>query len=150
MSREVSFLLAMGLAAGLVLLTVLIHYEFLRFLSDGVPRLKIPPRARILAVIFGVFIAHTIEVWVFALAYFWMSGSWGLGNFEGTTTGHIFDYVYFSVVVYTTVGFGDIQPLEHMRLIAGVEALTGLLMIGWSASFTYLMMERFWPEHRNR
>jgi hypothetical protein len=32
-------------------------------------------------------------------------------------------------------------------MIAGVEALVGLLMIGWSASFTYLMMERFWPEH---
>ena len=37
----------------------------------------------------------------------------------------------------------DFAPYRA-RLIAGVEALTGLLMIGWSASFTYLEMERFW------
>jgi hypothetical protein len=48
------------------------------------------------------------------------------------------------VVVYTSLGFGDIQPIAHVRLIAGVEALVGLLMIGWSASFTYISMERFW------
>jgi hypothetical protein len=34
-----------------------------------------------------------------------------------------------------------------VRLIAGVEALTGLLMIAWSASFTYVAMEKFWPLH---
>ena len=32
-------------------------------------------------------------------------------------------------------------------MIAGVEALNGLLLIGWSASFTYLAMERYWPLH---
>ncbi|MFT5782459.1 MAG: hypothetical protein ACI9EB_001852 [Pseudomonas sp.] len=31
-----------------------------------------------------------------------------------------------------------------MRLIAGVEALNGLLLIGWTASSTYIAMERFW------
>ncbi len=148
MSREESFLLAMAVASALVLSVVAIHYEALRLLSDWLPRLKIQPRLRILVSIMGVFFAHTIEVWVFALAYYWMSRVSGLGEFGGATTGHIFDYVYFSVVVYTSVGFGDIHPFEHLRLIAGVEALTGLLMIGWSASFTYLMMERFWPEHR--
>ena len=35
-----------------------------------------------------------------------------------------------------------------MRLLAGVEGLLGLLMIGWSASFTYLMMEKLWLDHR--
>jgi hypothetical protein len=34
-----------------------------------------------------------------------------------------------------------------MRLVSGVEALNGLLLIGWSASFTYLAMERYWPLH---
>lgn len=148
MNQQLNFLIATAFVTGLVLVTVLIHYEALRLLSDLMPRLHIAPRLRILVVIIGVFIAHTIEVWVFALAYYWSAGVWEFGDFGGATTGHIFDYVYFSVVVYTSVGFGDIQPFEHMRLIAGVEALTGLLMIGWSASFTYLMMERFWPLHR--
>lgn len=39
------------------------------------------------------------------------------------------------------------MPTSHTRMIAGVEALNGLLLIGWSASFTYLAMERYWPLH---
>jgi hypothetical protein len=57
------------------------------------------------------------------------------------------DCLYFSVVTYTSLGFGDHVPVSHARLIAGVEALNGLLLIGWSASFTYLAMERYWPLH---
>ncbi len=37
-----------------------------------------------------------------------------------------------------------------MRIVAGIEALTGLLLIAWSASFTYLTMERLWsPPQEN-
>ena len=32
------------------------------------------------------------------------------------------------------------------EVLAGVEALNGLLLIGWSASYTYIAMERFWTE----
>ena len=35
-----------------------------------------------------------------------------------------------------------------MRLVAGVESLNGLVLIGWSASFTYLTMEEFWGRKR--
>jgi len=141
------FLLAMAVASGLVLLTVLIHYEAMRLITLLLPRIRIQPRLRILIVILGVFAAHTIEVWVFGLAYWLMSGPLGLGAVGGYMSGHLFDYVYFSVVVYTSLGFGDIQPYELVRVIAGVEALVGLLMIGWSASFTYIMMEKLWGEH---
>ena len=39
---------------------------------------------------------------------------------------------------------GDLTPSGPMRLLAGVEALNGLLLIGWSASYIYISMERFW------
>ena len=54
------------------------------------------------------------------------------------------------MVSYTTLGIGDIYPLEGLRLMTGVESLAGLLMITWSASFTYLTMEKYWPLHRER
>ncbi|MSQ99467.1 MAG: two pore domain potassium channel family protein, partial [Xanthomonadales bacterium] len=41
-------------------------------------------------------------------------------------------------------GFGDIQPFGDMRHLAGVEALTGILLITWTASFLYLEMQRNW------
>jgi hypothetical protein len=52
--------------------------------------------------------------------------------------------MYFSAETYTSLGFGDVTPSGHMRLLIGLEALNGLLLIAWSASFAYLSMERFW------
>jgi Ion channel len=132
----------------LVALTILVHYEVLRLTSAVVPELaEIRPRGRVVLVVFACFAAHTIEVWLFAVAYFLFVNVLGLGSFGGTHQGAIVDYVYFSVVTYTSLGFGDVYPIGNVRLISGVEALVGLLMIGWSASFTYLAMVKFWPLH---
>ena len=73
--------------------------------------------------------------------------TWRIGGFAGLPVESFQDCLYFSVVTYTSLGFGDQVPVSHARLIAGVEALNGLLLIGWSASFTYLAMERYWPMH---
>jgi hypothetical protein len=52
--------------------------------------------------------------------------------------------VYFSATVYSILGFGDIIPGGPLRLLVGIESVTGLLMITWSASFTYLEMVQYW------
>ena len=52
--------------------------------------------------------------------------------------------MYFSAETCTSLGSGDLTPNGPVRLLAGVEALNGLLLIGWSASFTYISMGRFW------
>lgn len=150
MSPHSSFFIATAVTALLVFVTVLIHYECLRLISELIPRMRIQPRLRILVVIYGAFFAHTLEVWLFGIAYYLLGTELGFGTFHGLQATNFFDFIYFSVVVYTSVGFGDIYPLGHMRLIAGVEGLTGLLMIGWSASFTYLMMEKLWQDHRKK
>jgi hypothetical protein len=49
---------------------------------------------------------------------------------------------------HSTLGIGDLHPSGVMRLIAGVESLDGLVLIGWSASFTYLAMEEYWGSKR--
>jgi Ion channel len=67
-----------------------------------------------------------------------------LGRIAGIENHALADYVYFSGTVYTTLGFGDLIPLGHTRFLAAVEALTGLVLIGWSASFTFLEMQRSW------
>ena len=132
----------------LVALTILVHYEVLRLTSAIIPHLgTIQPRGRVVLVVFACFAAHTIEVWLFATAYYLFVDVFGLGGFGGPHQGTLIDYVYFSAVTYTSLGFGDVYPVANVRLIAGVEALAGLLMIGWSASFTYLAMEKFWPLH---
>jgi hypothetical protein len=54
------------------------------------------------------------------------------------------DSIYFSAVCYTTLGLGDIIPAGAIRFLVGTETLTGFVLITWSASFTFVEMERFW------
>jgi hypothetical protein len=134
----------------LVTTTILIFYETLRLTSSHLAALPVPIRARILVVVLATFVGHTIAVWTYALAYWVLSVGLQVGSFKGLPVENFQDCLYFSVVTYTTLGFGDQVPVSHARLIAGVEALNGLMLIGWSASFTYLAMERYWPMHGGR
>jgi hypothetical protein len=132
----------------LVALTILVHYEVLRLATVLIPEERhVRPRGRVVLVVFACFAAHTIEVWLFALAYYLFVDVFGLGRFGGAHDGSFVDNIYFSVVSYTSLGFGEVYPVGNVRLISGVEALVGLMMIGWSASFTYLAMARLWPMH---
>ena len=56
----------------------------------------------------------------------------------------LLDYVYFSAIIFTTVGLGDLVPSGSIRFMVGTQALTGFILISWSAAFTYLEMQRFW------
>ena len=58
--------------------------------------------------------------------------------------------MYFSAETYTSLGFGDVTPDGPVRLLVGAETLNGLLLIGWSASFLCISMERFWASPNNR
>ena len=140
-------LIAMTASVILVVTTILVLYETLRLTSEHLAELPVPPRVRILGVVLMTFVGHTVAVWIYASAY-WLLVLWmGDDAFEGTPVKTFQDCLYFSVVTYTSLGFGDQVPTSHTRMIAGVEALNGLLLIGWSASFTYLAMERYWPLH---
>jgi hypothetical protein len=139
--------LALFVSLALVVATVLIHYEVLRAASRLIPRLSIPLRTRILVVIAVAFVAHLLEIGLYAFAFFLMNHQFGLGAIGGATEGGALDFFYFSITTYTTMGFGDLSPHGPIRVVAGVEGLNGLLLIAWSASFTYLSMEKFWEEH---
>jgi hypothetical protein len=143
-------LLAMIAVTVLIALTILVHYEILRVTSGHLADLPIPARARIIVVVGAAFTAHTLEVWLYGFAYWLLVLQLGLGGFGGQPVTGFEDCLYFSVETYTSLGFGDLYPTSHTRLIAGVESLTGLVMIGWSASFTFLAMQRYWPLHERR
>jgi len=101
-------------------------------------------------VIIAAFLAHTIDVWLYAIVYYLLTDHLGIGTFGGQLENHFTDSLYFSTSTYTSLGYGDVYPLGGLRLMAGIETLTGLVMIAWSASFTYLAMEKFWGLHRPR
>lgn len=130
--------------SAIVMLAVVVHYEFLLRLNMLMPKLTIWHRFRIVFGVVGALLAHAIEVWGFALAYFLMtrSATWGalLGRFDGS----LLDCVYFSFTTFTTIGFGDIEPVGDLRYLTGLEALTGLVLITWTASFLFIEMQKYW------
>lgn len=146
---DTSLLLAMISCVVMVAITVMTHYEALRLITDVLlPHLRMRPRRQMIVVIFAVFLAHTVEVWLFAFAYAISLRIPAMGTFRGDINGGLVDLMYYSAITYTSLGLGDIYPQKGLRLLTGVEALTGLLMIGWSASYTYLLMERLWRLHK--
>ena len=66
------------------------------------------------------------------------------GSLSGAQSADVLECVYLSAMTFSTVGFGDLAPLGAIRFLSGTEALTGFVLDTWSASFTYLEMERFW------
>ncbi len=139
---------AMATATVLVIVTILMHYEVLRFTSDMSSICHSGHVFALSRLLSRLFAAHTAEVWLYGIAYWASIDFFHLGGFGGQPVAGFEDSVYFSAVTYTSLGLGDYFPTRALRLIAGVEALNGLVLIGWSASFTYLAMERYWPLHR--
>jgi hypothetical protein len=74
---------------------------------------------------------HLIEIAVWALFYEWQLAIPDLQS-----------ALYFSAVTYTTTGYGDLVLPKEWRLEGGVEALTGILMCGWSTGFFFAIVSR--------
>lgn len=135
----------LGIAAITTLACVGIHYETIRLMVKTLHR-ETARRSRpvLIVTVLILLVVHLIEAAIFAFAYrlVFLIHPTGGSLLEGPYDGSFGDTLYFSLSVYTTVGFGDIAPLGPIRLLVGIEALAGLVLITWSASFTFLIMQR--------
>lgn len=136
--------LALALTTVLVAATVFLHYEALERLNYGIGSWRMRPRARVLALIVAIMVLHIAEIWIFGVGIYAASLFPGLGAIVGTDSLMLLDAIYVSATTYTTLGFGDLTPVGPIRLLVGTESLVGFVMLTWSASFTYLEMQRYW------
>ena len=90
--------------------------------------------------------AHLLEMGVFAVGIrvleLWHDGG-------SITHRAAFDAWYRSAVAYTSMG-DETEPIAGVRLLLAVEALTGLILIAWTASFLFVVMERTWQDKLRR
>ena len=75
--------------------------------------------------------AHFSEVMVWSLAYA-IVGAAPAGA----------DPVYFAFVNYTTLGYGDVTPVERWRLLGPITAMNGVLLFGWSTAVIFEVLRR--------
>lgn len=87
-------------------------------------------------VVFGLLLLHLLQILVWAACYRWS------GCFPDFATSF-----YYSATSYSTVGYGDVNPPENWRILGAIEAVTGILMFGWSTGVLFSvvghMQERF-------
>lgn len=141
-----SNLIVVATTLGVVTGCVLLHYEALTWLTRVLKRLASPPRHRILLLIFAILCVHILEIWIFGGAYFWLTADPNRGQLVAANPIGFLDCVYFSASCFTTLGIGDVIPVGAVRFLVGTQALSGFVLIAWSASFTFVEMERFWRQ----
>lgn len=125
------------------LLCVGIHYEILWLTSKAAPKLPGPRRLRVAFGILASVVAHIVEILLFAVGWAFLIE---VGLAELTLPNPTMsDLIYFSGTIYTSLGFGDIVPVGNARNLAFVEAVLGLVLIAWTASFSYFEMSENWP-----
>jgi hypothetical protein len=128
----------------IVIACVVLHYEVLSWLTGWLKRIKLRPRRHILVLIFAILGIHVVEVWVFGGGYYYLITDTRHGALVANHAIGLLDCIYFSAVCFTTLGLGDVIPMGAVRFLTGTEALTGFVLLTWSASFTFMEMERFW------
>lgn len=145
-----SFLAISALSTLIIAVTSLITYEILGWVWNVLPSLTISRRLRVLLIIVPIFAAHIISIWIYAGVYFTIENFTAFGHLTGSIAPASLSYesfierLYFSASTYASLGLGDIAPEKDLRMLAAAEVLNGLVMIGWTISFTYLTMEKFW------
>jgi hypothetical protein len=98
-------------------------------------RNAVRPGLRLMIVMVGtatvLMMAHTLEVFVWALAY----ATVGVAPADS-------DLLYFAFVNYTTLGYGDITPVQAWRLTGPMTAMNGILMFGWSTAVLFEVLRK--------
>jgi hypothetical protein len=94
-------------------------------------RLVVVVAAASIATVPILMVAHFSEVMVWSLAYA-IVGAAPVGAAP----------VYFAFVNYTTLGYGDVIPVERWRLLGPITAMNGVLMFGWSTAVIFEVLRR--------
>ena len=128
-----SFLNQLTLGSIIMALTVVIHAAVLLFMLDPLRNLAGWLRARVgrgrqfvvfLTAVAGVIAVTTVEVWIWAGAFI------VTGAIEGLEPA-----VYFALISYTTLGYGDLVLSVDHRIFGGFSAAAGLLNFGLTTAF---------------
>src|SRR6478672_3260503 len=131
------------LGTAVISTTVLIHTAGLIFLTRTIGaiirrwrlhRHHLGRTAAMVATVLGLFLVHTIEIWLWAVIYVAISAIAGIA-----------EALYFSTATFSTIGYGDIVLSTEWRLLSALEGVSGLLLIGWSTAYLVAASTRHGP-----
>jgi hypothetical protein len=116
---------------GLILLARALRLEEREEHSSHLPPVSLRGAAVTLAIVLGLFVLHGAEIWLYAVAYQLLGA---IGDFSTA--------LYFSTITYAAIGY-DAGPLDpRWRMVAGIEGINGLILLGWSTAFFVTVIGR--------
>ncbi len=134
----------------IIAITTILHAGFIEAGIDGLTRIggrlaaplsHLAKTAMLVAATLWLLASHSLGVWLWAFMF----------NLLGAIDG-LEPAVYFSLVTFTTLGYGDITLSEDWRILSALCAANGLLLFGFSTAFLVELMRRLQrgPDHEKR
>ena len=140
---EATFNQQLAVGAGMIAVCVVIHgvalFTLQRLMStlkavrhiEAAEALSFGGTILTLAMVFALIFVHFVEIWLFAFLYDFLGA---LPTFQ--------DSLYYSTISYSTVGYNDEQISPNWRMIAALESILGIILLGWSTAFFVRTLKR--------
>lgn len=84
-------------------------------------------------------VINTFQAIIWAVLYYNITDVSEIKTFE--------EAIYFSLITFTTLGYGDLTMSMDHRVLSGIEALNGILLIGWSTTLIYSTVQFVWKRN---
>jgi len=128
-----------GIGAGLVILTTITHAIAMRLALQAIRRVHAEEwnvhqwTAVFLTAVFvlAMFFTSVLEALMWAAVYVMVGAIGDIGT-----------ALYFSLVTYTTLGFGDVTLSTQWALLSAIEAANGIIMFGWTTALTFWFVQQ--------
>ena len=128
----------------LILFTIIWHFWWLSKLITLMPPADVKHSHffRSVLILILLFLIHITEILWFSLGLYIANEVLNIGYFTEPFQPIFRDYFYYSLVTYSTLGLSEFAPVGHIKVITGLESLTGFIMLTWSATFFYTLINR--------
>jgi voltage-gated potassium channel len=133
------------ISVGMIILTVGIHTAGAAWWLIGLgkrianrQRLDLPARLfrSVLSTACVLILLHILEAFLWALLFMVLPAQGGLDSLR--------EALYFSMVTFTTLGYGDITLNTDWQLLAGVEGMVGIVVFGLTTALLFAVIQKTW------
>jgi hypothetical protein len=124
----------------LVVMCVVLHTGVFHLLDKHVTHRSWVVWTKVIIGLLGTILAHVLEVGLFAVSYCILARYEVFGRIDGNILHVLQDYFFYSIATYTTLGYGDLVPEGPLRVMSGVEALLGLVLVAWTAAYLFIVV----------
>ena len=136
-----------GIALLMMFLSTMIHALFMiagshaldwRLARFGHPRGHFDKAVLVWSLTIWMFLAIVLEAWLWALLYLYNPLITALPDMETA--------FYFSMVTFTTLGFGDVVLTGQWRMLASIQAANGVIIFGWTTALIFYFIQNTYKE----